>query len=93
MENNLDKLMQKNIICENLELSKLIEDIMPKIEQRYTDIELDANKNETFSLVVYKKETLFTKVFKAISIILEKFRIMRNLKDFELNRVEDLNNK
>lgn len=93
MENNLDKLMQKNIICENLELSKLIEDIMPKIEQRYTDIELDANKNETFSLVVYKKQTLFTKVFKAISITLEKFRIMRNLKDFELNRVEDLNNK
>ena len=93
MENNLDKLMQKNIICENIELSKLVQDIVPKIEKRYTNIELDANKNETFSLVVYKKQTLFTRIFKAISITLEKFKIMRNLREFELNSVEDLNNK
>ncbi len=93
MENNLDRLMLKNIICENRELSQLIEDIVPKMEQRYTNIELDANKNETFSLVVYKKQTLFTRVFKAISIALEKFRIMKNLRKFDLNSLTDINNK
>lgn len=93
MENNLDRLMLKNIICENRELSQLIEDIVPKMEQRYTNIELDANKNETFSLVVYKKQTLFTRVFKAISIALEKFRIMKNLRKFDLNNLTDINNK
>ena len=51
MEKELKELMQISVISENTELSKMLEDIVPKKEKRFTDLELEADKKETFSLI------------------------------------------
>ena len=56
MSNELKELMQISIIGENKDLSSMLEDIVPVKEQRFTDLELEAEKKETFSIVLYKKE-------------------------------------
>lgn len=86
MDNNLEKLMQKNIVKEDVNLSKMIEDIVPKTEQLYTNRELEVSKKESFSLVVYKKRTILTRIVRAISISLEKFKIIKDLRNFELDQ-------
>ena len=91
MGNNLDKLMQKSVISENIYLSKMIEDIVPNIEQKYTNVELEANKKEEFSLVVYQKQNIFTRFLKIISISIEKLRIMKNIREFELKKITTKN--
>ena len=48
MSNELKELMQISVIGENKDLSNMIEDIMPVKEQRFTDLELSAEKKETF---------------------------------------------
>ncbi len=89
MGNNLDKIMQKSIISENIYLSKMIEDIVPNIEQKYTNVELEASKKEEFSLVVYQKQNILTRFFKMISISIEKLRIMKKIRGFELKKVKN----
>ena len=89
MDNNLEKLMQKKIISENLILSNMIKDIVPKIKEKYTSLELETNKQEAFSLVVYKNQNIFMRFFKSISIYVEKLKIMRYLKDFKLEKKEE----
>ena len=89
MGNNLDKIMQKSIISENIYLSKMIEDIVPNIEQKYTNVELEANKKEEFSLVVYQKQNILTRFFKMISISIEKLKIMKKIRRFELKKVKN----
>lgn len=91
MGNNLDKIMQKSIISENFNLSKMIEDIVPIKDQQYTNVELEANKKEEFSLVVYQKQTVFTKFLRAISISLEKIKIIRNLSKYKVPKVSNEN--
>ncbi len=86
MEKELKELMQISVISENTELSKMLEDIVPKKEKRFTDLELEADKKETFSLIVYKKEGLLIKFFKAIKLSLEKIKIMNLSKEFGTKR-------
>ena len=76
MSNELKELMQISIIGENKELSNMLLDIVPIKEQRFTDLELDIEKKETFSVVVYKKENPIIRFFKGLKFSFEKFRIM-----------------
>ena len=76
MSNELKELMQISIIGENKDLSNMLADIIPIKEQRFTDLELEAEKKETFSIVLYKKENPIIRFFKGIKMSLEKFRIM-----------------
>ena len=77
MSKEIEELMQKSIISENIILSEMIEDIIPKKEQRFTDLEMEITKKQQFSVVVYKKENFLVRFFKSISYSIEKFRIMK----------------
>ena len=77
MNKDIEELMQKRIIGEDKILSQMIQDIIPKVEKRFTDLEIEANKSEEFSLVIYKKENIFVRLFKNIKFSIEKYRIMK----------------
>ena len=88
MNKEVEELMQKSVVKENQVLSDMVKDIEPKMgqERRFTDLELEAEKKETFSIVVYKKENPIVRFFKNIKFSLEKIKIMNNSKEFELQR-------
>ena len=86
MSNELKELMQISIIGENKDLSNMLEDIVPIKEQRFTDLELEAEKKETFSIVLYKKENPIVRFFKGIKMSLEKFRIMGKSREIDYGR-------
>ena len=86
MSNELKELMQISIIGENKDLSNMLEDIVPIKEQRFTDLELEAEKKETFSIVLYKKENPIVRFFKGIKMSLEKFRIMGKSREIDYVR-------
>ena len=77
MSKEIEELMQKSIISENIILSEMIQDIEPKIQQKFTDLEIETTKKQQFSVVVYKKENFLVRFFKSISYSIEKFRIMK----------------
>ena len=83
MSNELKELMQISIIGENKDLSNMIEDIMPVKEQRFTDLELAAEKKETFSIVLYKKENPIIRFFKEVKFGFEKLRIMNKTREID----------
>ena len=85
MSNELKELMQISIIGENKDLSNMLADIVPIKEQRFTDLELEAEKKETFSIVLYKKENII-RFFKGIKMSLEKFRIMGKSREIDYAR-------
>ena len=86
MSNELKELMQISVIGENRDLSNMIEDIMPVKEQRFTDLELAAEKKETFSIVLYKKENPIVKFFKGLKMSIEKLRIMGKSREIDYAR-------
>ena len=43
MDKNLEELMQISVISEKLELSQIIQDIIPTQEQKFTNLEIGAN--------------------------------------------------
>mgnify|MGYP000176965892 FL=1 len=86
MSNELKELMQISIIGENKDLSNMLADIIPIKEQRFTDLELEAEKKETFSIVLYKKENPIIRFFKGIKMSLEKFRIMGKSREIDYAR-------
>lgn len=86
MSNELKELMQISIIGENKDLSNMLADIIPIKEQRFTDLELEAEKKETFSIVLYKKENPIVRFFKEIKMSLEKFRIMGKSREIDYAR-------
>ena len=86
MSNELKELMQISIIGENKDLSNMLEDIVLIKEQRFTDLELEAEKKETFSIVLYKKENPIVRFFKGIKMSLEKFRIMGKSREIDYAR-------
>ena len=86
MNKELIELMQINKISENKVLSKMLEDIEPIKEKRFTDLEIEANKNEKFSLVLYKEENIFVRFFKNIKLGLEKINIMKHSRNFEMEK-------
>lgn len=86
MSNELKELMQISIIGENKDLSNMLEDIVPIKEQRFTDLELEAEKKETFSIVLYQKENPIVRFFKGIKMSLEKFRIMGKSREIDYAR-------
>lgn len=83
MSKELKELMQISIIGEDENLSNMIEDIVPIKQQRFTDLELEATKKETFSIVVYKKENPIIRFFKGLKFTLEKMRIIKKSREFE----------
>lgn len=87
MSKELEELMQKRILGENKGLTEMIEDIMPVVNVRFTDLEIEAEKKQEFSMVVYKKANPFINLFRGIKIGLEKIKIMRHSKEFSLNRI------
>ena len=86
MSNELKELMQISVIGENKDLSNMIEDIMPVKEQRFTDLELAAEKKETFSIVLYKKENPIVKFFKGLKMSIEKLKIMVKSREIDYAR-------
>ena len=86
MSNELKELMQISIIGENKDLSNMLADIIPIKEQRFTDLELEAEKKETFSIVLYKNENPIIRFFKGIKMSLEKFRIMGKSREIDYAR-------
>ena len=86
MSNELKELMHISIIGENKDLSNMLADIIPIKEQRFTDLELEAEKKETFSIVLYKKENPIVRFFKGIKMSLEKFRIMGKSREIDYAR-------
>ncbi len=86
MSNELKELMQISIIGENKDLSSMLEDIVPVKEQRFTDLELEAEKKETFSIVLYKKENPIVRFFRGLKFSLEKFRIMGKSREIDYAR-------
>ena len=86
MNKELIELMQINKIGENKVLSKMLEDIEPIKEKRFTDIEIEANKNEKFSLVLYKEENIIVRFFKNIKLGLEKMNIIKQSRKFEIEK-------
>lgn len=86
MDKNLKELMQINVIREDTNLSKMIQDIIPTKEQRFTNLELEAEKKQEFSLVIYKKQNPFISLFHSIKFAFEKFRIIKHSRDFEVTK-------
>lgn len=86
MSNELKELMQISIIGENKDLSNMLEDIVPIKEQRFTDLELEAEKKETFSIVLYKKENPIIRFFKGLKISFEKLKIMGKSREIDYAR-------
>ena len=64
----------------------MLADIIPIKEQIFTDLELEAEKKETFSIVLYKKENPIVRFFKGIKMSLEKFRIMGKSREIDYAR-------
>ena len=86
MSEEIKELMQKKVIRENEELSDMLADIVPVKEQRFTNLELDAEKKETFSIVLYKKENPIIRFFKSLKISLEKLKIMGKSREMDYAR-------
>ena len=86
MSNELKELMQISIIGENKYLSNMLADIVPVKEKRFTDLELEAEKNEKFSIVLYKKENPIVRFFKGLKMSFEKFRIMGKSREIDYAR-------
>ena len=84
MDKNLKELMQISIISENTELSDMIKDLIPKEEQKFTTLELEAEKKQEFSLVIYKKQNPLISLWHSVKFAFEKIRIMRHSREFEL---------
>ena len=91
MDKGINELMQISIISENTELSDMIKDIIPIKEQRFTNLEIEAEKKQEFSVVIYRKQNLFIKFFNSIRFTFEKFRIMRHSRDFEFSKNQNNN--
>ncbi len=83
MSKELEELMQKTVISEDKELTLMLEDIEPVEVPKFTNIEIEANKKQEFSIVVYKKENIFKRIFKNIKFSLEALRIMKHSKEFD----------
>lgn len=83
MSNELKELMQISIIGENKYLSNMLADIVPVKEKRFTDLELEAEKNEKFSIVLYKKENPVVRIFKSLKMSFEKLRIMGKSREID----------
>ena len=83
MSEEIKELMQKKVIGENEELSDMLADIVPVKEQRFTNLELDAEKKESFSIVLYKKENPIIRFFKSLKISLQKLKIMGKSREIE----------
>ena len=84
MDKNLKELMQISVISENTELSNMIKDIIPTKEQRFTNLELESDKKQEFSLVIYKKTNPLVSFIHSIKFTFEKIRIMKHSKEFDL---------
>lgn len=89
MDKELKELMQINIIGEDVNLSKMIEDIKPIKENRFTDLELEIEKKQEFSLVIYKKQNPIIRFIRNIKISIEKYRIMKHSKEFAFAKVQN----
>lgn len=86
MSNELKELMQISVIGENKDLSNMLSDIVPVKEKRFTDLELEVEKNETFSIVLYKKENPVVRFFKSLKMSFEKLRIMQKSREIDYVR-------
>ena len=84
MDKNIKELMQISVVSENINLSEMIQDIIPTKEQRFTNLELEAEKKQEFSLVIYKKTNPLVSFIRSIKFTFEKFKIMKHSREFEV---------
>lgn len=86
----MKELIEPIVISENIELSCLLEDIVPRVERKFTNVELEAERKQEFSLVIYKKPNPFKKVVNSIKIIVEKIRIIKHSNKNEFARTKNI---
>ena len=91
MDKNLNELMQIRVTSENIELSKMIQDIEPIKEQRFTNLELETGNKHEFSVVIYKKQNPIIRLFNSIRFTFEKFKIMKHSNEFQLSKIVNKN--
>ena len=91
MDKNFNELMQISVKSENLELSKMVQDIVPIQEQRFTNLEIDAENKHEFSVVIYKKQNPIIKFFRSLRFTLEKFKIMKHSNEFQFSKIQNKN--
>lgn len=89
MSEEIKKIMQISVLGENKELTNMLADIKPLQEKRFTNLELEAEKKENFSIVLYKKENPIIRFFKEIKCGFEKLKIMN--KSREIDYVKKIN--
>ena len=89
MSKEIEELMKKRIISENIELTNIISDIIPLKENKFTDLEMEACKKEEFNIVVYKKENIILRVFRTMRLVIEKIKIMKHSQEFVLGKTEN----
>ena len=90
MDKDIKELIEPKVIGENLELSNLIQDIVPIVEKKFTNIELEAEKRQEFSLVIYQRPNPFKKMVNSIKMIFEKIKIMKHSNQSEFVRAKNL---
>ena len=73
MDKNFNELMQISVISENIELSKMIQDVVPTQERGFTNLELEAENKHEFSVVIYKKQNPLVKFFNSIRFTIENW--------------------
>lgn len=82
MSKEIEELMQKSVICDNVELTNIIADIVPKKEKRFTDVEIEVSKKEEFSIVVYQKPSVIKRIYTSVKMFMEKLNIIKHSKEF-----------
>lgn len=91
MDKSFNELMQISVISENIELSKMIQDIVPTQEQKFTNLELETENKHEFSVVIYKRQNPIIRLFNSIRFTFEKFKIMKHSNEFQLSKIENKN--
>ena len=91
MDKNFNELMQISVISENIELSKMIQDVVPTQERGFTNLALEAENKHEFSVVIYKKQNPLVKFFNSIRFTIEKFKIMKHSNEFQFSKIDNKN--
>ena len=102
MDKEIKELMQIKVIGENTDLSKLIEDIIPKIKnvntikdiccEKVKNSNVQTAKSQEFRIVVYKKSNPISRAFKEIKYIFKKIKILGKTKEIKLAQNKNMSN-
>ena len=88
MDKIYKELMQTTVLSENVELSKMLEDLKPQNIQESKFLDEIQNKKQEFRIVVYKKDNVIKKFFKDVGFGIKKFSKIFFKKNMATNRAK-----